>query len=196
MPRQARILLDGGYYHIITRGNDRRRLFRYKQDYKYFLAVIKKYLTKFQVNILNYCLMPNHIHLLVKAQKAEDLPKYMQAILQVYAYYFREKYNSAGFVFQNRYKSCIIEKESYLLECARYIERNALRAKITENLLDYPWSSFSFYAKGIDDGIIKIVNPLYLQFDKTEQERRKKYLDYILEERPYELIVDKEFRMR
>src|SRR4030042_6882825 len=195
MPRQARILLDGGYYHIITRGNDRRRLFRYKQDYKYFLAVIKKYLTKFQVNILNYCLMPNHIHLLVKAKKAEDLPKYMQAILQVYAGYFREKHDSVGFVFQNRYKSCIIEKESYLLECARYIERNALRAKITQNLLDYPWSSFSFYAKGIDDGIIKIVNPLYLQFDKTEQERRKKYLDYILEERPYELIVDKEFRM-
>jgi len=71
--------------------------------------------------------MPNHIHLLVQAQKAKDLPKFMQGILQVYAHYYRKKYCSAGFVFQNRYKSSFIDKDSYLLECARYIERNPLK---------------------------------------------------------------------
>lgn len=193
MPRRPRILVDGGYYHIITRGIDRRKLFRYPQDYKFFLKVIKRYLQKFQVKIIHYCLMSNHMHLLIHTEKARDLPKFMQAILQVYASYYRNKYNSIGFVFQNRYKSSLIDKDSYLLECARYIERNPLRAKITTDLLNYPWSSFSFYAKGITTDIIKMVNPLYLELAKIEEERQKRYRDYILEERPYEHIIDKAF---
>jgi putative transposase len=194
MPRRPRILLDGGYYHILTRGNDRRRIFRYKQDYSCLLKIIEVYLAKFQVSILHYCLMPNHIHLLIQAQRAKDLPKFMQAILQVYASYFRKKYNSVGFIFQNRYKSYLIEKESYLLECARYIERNPIRAKIATNLLDYPWNSFSFYAKRIDNSIITTINPLYLELAKTELERKQRYQNYISEERPYEHIVDKVFK--
>ncbi len=196
MPRRPRLLLDGGYYHIVTRGNDKRLLFRHQKDYNYFLGVIRRYLGRFQVYIYNYCIMPNHIHLLVQTKRAEDLPKFMQGILQVYANYFRGNYKSFGFVFQNRYKSNFIEKDSYLLECGRYIERNPLRAKITENLLSYPWSSFSFYAKGLSDDIIKMANPLYLEFGDTREECRHKYQDYVLAERPYETIVDKEFRLR
>jgi len=194
MARKRRVLLDGNYYHVLTRGNDRKKIFRYKQDYNCFLKIIKKYLAKFQVSILHYCLMPNHIHLLIQAQKAKDLPKFMQAILQVYASYFRKKYNSSGFVFQNRYKSYLIEKESYLLECARYIERNPIRANIVSNLLDYHWSSFSFYVRGTDNGIIKIRDPLYLEFAKTELDCKQRYRDYVSEERPYEHIVDEVFK--
>ena len=115
MPRAPRCLVDGGYYHVVTRGIDRRKLFRYPQDYKLFLEIIEKYLCKFQVNIIHYCLMSNHIHLLIQAVKSEDLPKFMQVVLQVYASYFRKKYKSVGFVFQNRYKSFFIDNESYLL---------------------------------------------------------------------------------
>jgi putative transposase len=196
MPRRPRLLVDGGYYHILTRGNDRRKLFRCKQDYNYFLKIIERYLVEFQVNILHYCLMPNHIHLLIHAQKAKDLPKFMQVTLQVYASYFRRRYRSVGFVFQNRYKSCFINKDSYLLECARYIERNPLRAKITDDFLSYPWSSFSFYSKGMGDSIIRVANPLYLGLAKTEQKRQLLYQNYVSEERPYEHIVDEVFRIR
>lgn len=195
MPRKPRVLVDGGYYHVVTRGIDRRRLFCYQQDYKYFLGVMKKYLTKFEINIIHYCLMANHLHLLIQAKKSEDLPKFMQAILQVYASYFRKKYHSVGFVFQNRYKSCFIDKDSYLLECARYIERNPLRAKVVDDLCSYPWSSFPFYAKGRDDGIIKLVNPLYFELAQNEEERCQIYQKRVLEERPYEHIVDKAFRV-
>ena len=195
MPRRPRILAEGGYYHILTRGNDRRKLFRYKKDYIYFLKIIKRYLKKFQVDIIHYCLMPNHLHLLIQAKKAGDLPKFMQAILQVYANYFRKKYNSVGFVFQNRYKSYIIENDSYLLECSRYIERNPLRAEITDELSKYPWSSFLFYAKGIDNDIIKTLNPLYLELSKTEEGRHQCYYHYVSEERPYQHIVDKALRI-
>ena len=196
MPRIPRVLVDDGYYHVITRGNDRRKLFRYKQDYLCFSGITKKYLAEFKVSILHYCLMPNHIHLLIHAKESKHLPKFMQAILQVYASYFRKKYHSTGFVFQNRYKSRFINKDSYLLECARYIERNPLRAKLTGSLLDYPFSSFSFYAKGIPDDLVATVNPLYLELAKTEQERKLRYQSYIIEERLYEHIVDTAFRIR
>jgi hypothetical protein len=128
---------------------------------------VKRYLEVYEVAILHYCLMPNHVHLLVQVEKAAHLPKFMQGILQVYAHHFKKQYEEVGFVFQNRYKSNLIENDSYLLECGRYIERNPLRAMLTEDLFTYPWSSFSFYAKGIDDGIIKIANPLYETFNPS-----------------------------
>ncbi|MDD5692575.1 MAG: transposase [Candidatus Omnitrophica bacterium] len=195
MPRRPRILVDGGYYHILSRGNDRRKLFRYRQDYRIFLKVIKAYLKKFKVALVNYCLMPNHIHLLIQAQEADDLPKFMQGVLQVYASYFRKRYHSTGFVFQNRYKSLFIDKDSYLMECARYIERNPLRAKITSNLSEYPFSSFLFYAKGKDNDIIITKNPLYLDLAQTDTERQERYKEYVLQERPYEHIVDQAFKV-
>lgn len=196
MPRTKRILVDNGYYHIVTRGIDRRKLFRYNQDYKYFLKVIRKYLAKFKIYIINYCLMPNHMHLLVLTENSQDLPKFMQAILQVYASYLRAKYHYIGFIFQNRYKSKIIDNDGYLLECARYIERNPLRAKITDSLWNYPWSSFSFYAKANRDSIVNMTNPLFSELAEIEQEREQKYIKYVSSERPYDHIVDKEFRIK
>jgi putative transposase len=196
MPRQPRMLIDGGYYHLVTRGIDRRKLFRHKHDYEFFSEVIKKYLPKFKLDIVHYCFMPNHIHLLVFLRQREDLAKFMQIVLQVYANYYRRKYHSAGFIFQNRYKSRFINSDVYLLECGRYIERNPLRAKITEDLLDYPWDSFSFYARGKDDGIIKFANPTYIGLGVTGQERQTEYARRTLEARPYEEIIDKEFRIK
>lgn len=196
MPRQSRLLINGGYYHIVTRGNDRRKLFRYNRDYKFFLEIVTKYLKKFNVSIIHYCLMPNHLHLLMRAEQKEDLPKFMQAVLQVYAYYFRKKYSSVGFIFQNRYKSRHIDNDAYLIECARYIERNPLRANLTDNLFAYYWSSFLFYSKGSSDDIINLTNPLYVSLGQTDIERQNRYTERILEERPYEHIVDKEFRIR
>jgi len=187
--------MDGGYYHILSRGNDKRRLFRYRQDYRIFLKVVRTYLGKFNVSILNYCFMPNHIHMLIQAQEAADLPKFMQAVLQVYASYFRKRYDSTGFVFQNRYKSLFIDKDSYLMECGRYIERNPFRAKLVDNLFEYPFSSFLFYAKGEDNGIISTKNPLYLDLAQTDAERQERYKDYVLQERPYEHIVDQAFKI-
>lgn len=137
MPRQPRLVVDNGYYHIVTRGIDRRKLFRYSQDYKYFLETVVKYLKKFRVSVVHYCLMPNHLHILVKVEKKDDLSKFMQGALQVYAHYFRKRYSSVGFVFQNRYKSRHIDSDAYLLECGRYIERNPLRANLVNDLFTY-----------------------------------------------------------
>lgn len=195
MPRVARNLIDNGYYHIVTRGLDRRRLFRYSHDFKLFLDITATYLKQYKVYILHYCLMPNHLHFLMKAGVGLDMPKFMQVLLQVYAANFRKKYKSTGFVFQNRYKSRLIDNETYLLECARYIERNPVRAKIVQNVSEYPWSSYSHYAKGTADRIITLDNPLYLDMAITAVERREAYAKFISCDRPYDLIIDKEFRI-
>lgn len=195
MPREARRLVDGGCYHIVTRGIDRRILLEDESDNQYFLDTVFANLARFEVSIFHYCFMVNHVHFLIKATKAADLPKFMQAILQGYACYFRKKYFSVGFIFQNRYKSRVIDNDAYLLECGRYIERNPLRSKIVSDLSKYRWSSYLLYAKGEKNDIVKISNPLYLDLADTDEERRKLYANYVSQGRPYEDILDKEFHI-
>jgi len=195
MPRIPRSLIDNGYYHIVTRGNDRRKLFRRRDDYVRILEIIRLYVEKYQVRIFHYCLMPNHIHLLIQAIESADLPKFMQGILQVYANYFRMKYDSTGFLFQNRYRSILIEKESYLLDCARYIERNPLRAKICNDLKDYSWSSYLFYAEGRENSIIEIPNPCFFDLSDNAIDRQRMFREYVVQERPYDHIVDKALKI-
>lgn len=185
MPRISRkeILGDNLYYHIITRGNGKRTIFRCKRDYRLFIGIASQYLIKFPLHIYHYCLMKNHIHLLVQTTEGWMLPKFMQAVLQKYAYYFREKYDRPGYLFQNRYKCLLIDKDSYLLDCGRYIERNPLRANLVYDLSSYEWSSFNFYANGKKDALIKKTNPMYLQLANIDREHQKIYMEYVLETR-------------
>jgi putative transposase len=140
--------------------------------------------------------MNNHIHFLVKANKAQDMPKFFQSLFQRYASYFRKRYEHEGYLFQNRYKSYHINKDSYLLECARYIERNPVRANIVMDPGSYKWSSYACYSKSNKDAIIKELNPLYLSMAASNAERQERYKSYLLEERPYEHIVDKGLRIQ
>ncbi len=196
MPRKARHIIDNGYYHIITRGNDRRRVFQSDDDYVRMLDITRLYLEKYQVQIFHYCLMPNHLHFLLQAIRSVDLPKLMQGILQVYANYFHKRYGSVGFLFQNRYKSIHIEKESYLLECARYIERNPLRAEICNDPKDYSWSSYLFYAVGKEDRLIEKLNPCFSDLASNPSDRQRMFRDFIRKEGPYDLIIDRVLKIR
>ncbi|MDO8662300.1 MAG: transposase [Candidatus Omnitrophota bacterium] len=196
MSRRQRLVFERSYYHVFTRGNDRKRIFRKEADYQVFLSIIRKYLEKFQISITNYCLMPNHLHLLIFIETGGELSKFMKAVLQVYANYHRKEYGSTGFLYQNRFKSLLIKEESYLIECARYIERNPLRAKLVSDIFAWPWSSLSYYAKGIKDGIITKVNPIFEALADTPVERREAYIKYVLQERAYEQILDKEFDIK
>lgn len=118
-----------------------------------------------------------------------DLPIVMKGICQSYANYYRRTHSHTGYVFQNRYKSIPIDRDSYLLECARYIERNPLRANIVRDISEYPWSSYNYYTDGKLDDIITI-NPLYEELAKTSKERREAYIEYVSKPRPYEQLLD------
>jgi len=194
MSRRARLLVDGGVYHIINRGHDRHKIFHEPVDYNEFKEAIRSYKNRFAFELFHYCLMPNHIHLLLRISIGQDLPNLMQGITQKYEKYHKRKYKLVGNLFQGRYKSLYIDKDTYLLECGRYIERNPLRANMVKNMAECQFSSFNFYAIGKADDIIT-ANPLYCEMSQDPKERMKLYVDYLMQERPYERIVDREFQV-
>jgi putative transposase len=196
MPRQPRQIYDGGYYHIVTRGNDGKVLFRVNADFEYFKTLVREEMSGRGVCIHNYCLMKNHVHLLLNAVKAGDTPVFIKYLLQRYARYFGKQYEHKGYLFQNRYKSIAIDKDSYLLECARYIERNPVRAGIAAVADEYPWSSCSHYTKGRDDDIVAKDNPAYIWLSDDASERRRLNKIYLEEDRPYEHLVAQGLGMR
>ena len=160
MPRQARILSESGIYHVITRGNERKNLFLDEEDKQKFIETlsIKKEETGFL--IYAYCLMDNHVHLLVR-EGLEGLATIMKRINASYAYYFNQKNHRVGHLFQDRFKSEPINDERYLLAAVRYIHNNPVKAGIVEKPGQYKWSSYNTYlnpnqpeAKMIDVGFI------------------------------------------
>jgi len=194
MPTTSRQAYDEAVYHIVQRGNNRQSLFREEEDFEKFLTLINEYKHIYRIELYNYCLMKNHIHMLIKIFKASELPKMMQGVFQSFRFYFRKKYYYTGYLYQGRYKSRIIENDSYLLECARYIERNPLRAGIVKDLIDYKWTSYGFYAYGYKNSIIT-KNPLFGSLSADLLKCRELYKEYILTPRPYEEIIDNEFKI-
>jgi putative transposase len=194
MARKRRILVDGGLYHIISRGHNRYKLFHGFEDYKTYKNIILKYSKEFSFELFHYCFMPNHIHLLLKICNGPDLPHLLQCINQAYAKHYKRSYKLIGNLFQGRYKSALVDKDSYLLECGRYIERNPFRAGLVKDPSGYDWSSCKFYTRGKDDEIITI-NPLYLDLGTDKIKRMHKYQEYLLENRPYEHMVDKAMKL-
>ena len=105
MPRKPRKLTEAGVYHVVTRGNNRQRLFRKTEDYKLYLKLFERMKEEYEFEIYHYCLMTNHVHLLMKFYHVESFQKVMQRVNLRYAKYFRREYRYAGHVFQDRFKS-------------------------------------------------------------------------------------------
>jgi putative transposase len=144
MPRTARVTLKNAYYHIITRGNQRQPVFTDHRDYRKYLFLLAKYKKQFQFKLYCFCLMPNHVHLIIEVKEPETLNKIMRSLNLSYTLYFNFKHNKIGHLWQDRYKSRIIEKDTYLLHCINYVEANPVRASLVEDLTDYPWNSYIF----------------------------------------------------
>lgn len=141
MPIQTRQLVPNACYHIITRGNQRQKLFFDNQDHLYYLSLLHKYKRRFSFRVYGFCLMPNHIHLVGQPEDNNHLAKFMQSLSRAYTAYFNWKYDKAGHLWQGRYKSKIIIKDNYLIDCLHYIELNPVRANLTRSAGEYRWSS-------------------------------------------------------
>lgn len=161
MPRTARKKSKTGIYHIVLRGINRQTIFEDEEDAEKFLQTVKDYKNKSGYKIYAYCLMGNHIHLLIKEEK-EELGIIMRRIGASYVYWYNWKYNRKGHLFQDRYKSEVVEDEKYLLNVIRYIHQNPLKANIVKDISEYKWSSYLEYlgkSKVIDKYfILDIIN--------------------------------------
>ena len=143
MPNGPRPLVDGACYHIIVRGNNRQEIFRSNKDYEKYLSLLKHYKRKYKFKIFCYCLMPNHIHSVIDPENSKILSKAMNAMQRAYTGHFNTKYERVGHLWQGRFKSKIIVKDDYLIECINYIELNPVRAGMVRAPHEYPWSSYT-----------------------------------------------------
>lgn len=142
--RQLRIEHPGAFYHVYSRGNQRQMVFLSDEDRYYFLKVLGDANEKFGMRFSAYCLMPNHYHLFAETPWG-GLSKAMHLINTTYTVYFNKKHTRCGHLFQGRFKSILVEAETYAWELSRYVHLNPVRAGIVCLPEDYPWSSYRDY---------------------------------------------------
>lgn len=181
MPRHQRILSKTGTYHIMMRGNEKKNLFLDEEDKRWFLETlfIKKKETGFL--IYAYCLMNNHIHLLIR-EGQESIATTMKRVNASYAYYFNQRYQRVGHLFQDRFKSEPIEDERYLMAVVRYIHNNPVKAGMVEKVGQYQWSSYGSYLTPDEPGSRNVDTAFILSIIATNpQEAIKEFRRFSLE---------------
>ncbi|MHA2218870.1 MAG: transposase [Candidatus Hodarchaeales archaeon] len=142
MPKITRPILDNACYHILTRGNRKQNVFAQEQDYDEYLKRLKYYKRKHRFKLYGYCLMPNHVHLFGEIKQKGDLAKFMHDINRSYTAYFNETYNKVGHLWQGRFKSKVVVKDEYLINCINYVELNPVRVSMVRVPHEYKWSSY------------------------------------------------------
>jgi len=144
MPRPLRIEYENAYYHVMNRGRARQKIFHGERYYAAFLATLAEAHQRFGIQVLSYCLMNNHYHLLLKTPEA-NLGRAMRHINGVYTQRHNRLKKTDGSLFRGRYKAVCVEEDSYQLQLSRYIHRNPIDAGIVDQLEDYEWSSYNDY---------------------------------------------------
>ena len=144
MARLQRKYSNTGYYHIMLRGNERKKVFLDDEDRLKFIEIIHKKKTATNMLLSAYCLMDNHVHLVMRDDKNE-ISIIMKGIATSYAMFFNNKYGRVGHLFQDRFKSEVIEDERYLMAVIRYVHNNPVKACIVNNPEQYKWSSYECY---------------------------------------------------
>ena len=148
MPRTARASVGGLCYHVINRGNARVPVFHDSSDFQAFVRLIGEACARLPLDVLSACLMPNHIHLVLRPYRDRDLGRWMQWLLTAHVRRYHRRYGSSGHVWQGRFKTFPIQHDAHLLQVIRYVERNALRANLIVRAEDWGWGSLAWRDAG------------------------------------------------
>ncbi len=155
MAARPPIFTAQGFYHVYNRGHNRQTIFFDAKDYRRYLKRLGEYLIKHDVTLLAYCLMPNHVHLLLRQDDEEPIDRFIHRLHTAYTMYFNIKYERVGAVFQGRFKAKLVDSDEYLLHVSRYIHINPIEIvqdyaqgrALSVELGKYPWSSYGEYLK-------------------------------------------------
>jgi putative transposase len=170
LPRRARLALAGIPWHIIQRGNNRSACFYHEQDYLFYLEQLELLAETFGCQVHAYCLMTNHVHLLITPAEKDSASLMMKNLGQRYVQFINRTYQRTGTLWEGRFRSCITQEEKYVLSCYRYIELNPVRAAMAGHPQDYQWSSYSFNGSGQPNSLIS-PHSLYLNLAVDSKER-------------------------
>ena len=174
MPRRPRLHVAGIPLHIVQRGHNRGPCFFDDQDRQAYLNWLGEALQREHCSLHAFVLMTNHVHLLVTPERAASIPRLIIAIGRRYVPYFNRTYRRTGTLWDSRYKSSLVQEETYLLFCQRYIELNPVRAAMVTDPADYQWSSYRHHAYGETDPMVT-PHPLYLALGADPIERQAAY---------------------
>lgn len=179
MPRKPRVHYKGALYHVMARGNNGEEVLERDEEKKQYLNLLKKYKERYDFKLYAYCLMDNHIHLLIEVS---DIPlsKIMQGVQQSFTQIFNKKYERTGHAFQQRYKANLCDKESYFLQVIKYIHYNPVKASLDEGI-NYKWSSHNEYLKNDEYSLIDKDFVLSI-FSNNRANAVRGYLEFINEE--------------
>lgn len=150
MPRVQRIRGEFSTYHVVQRGNEKKDIFRNEEDKFRFLETLSKARAKHDFLVYAYCLMDNHVHLLIN-DNGNDISKLMKSINVSYVAYFNRVHQRSGHLFQDRFRSELVKDDRYLLEVSRYIHNNPVKAKLVEKPSEFKWSSNNIYSGKAND---------------------------------------------
>jgi putative transposase len=144
MGRAQRTDVGGYIYHVLNRANARMIIFESDQDYKDFEQILFDAIEKYKMRLVSYCLMPNHFHFVLYPETDGEIQKFMHwlTLTHTQRWHAKNKTTGQGHAYQGRYKSFIVEKDSYLWSLLAYVERNPLRAKLVKKLEEWKWSSY------------------------------------------------------
>lgn len=174
MPRKARKKSESGIYHIILRGQNRQTIFKDDEDRENFLQTLKICKSKSEFKVYSYCLMENHIHLLLHETK-EELAIIMRRLGASYVYWYNRKYKRCGHLFQDRFRSETVDTDTYFLTVVRYIHLNTAKVGLEKKMFDYRWSSYCEYINNV--GITDIDFALGF-FAEDKKEAIKEFIKY------------------
>ena len=178
MARPLRIELSGGLYHVTSRGDRREDIYFSDADREAWLALFAQVCERFNWVCHAYCLMSNHYHLVIETPEG-NLAKGMRQLNGVYTQWVNRAHGRVGHVFQGRYKAILVEKESYLLELARYVVLNPVRAGMVSDVGDWPWSSFPAMIGETPPPVWLQTDWILGQFSSQRDRARHGYLDFV-----------------
>jgi putative transposase len=174
MSRQPRLDIAGIPQHVIQRGNDRQPCFFEESDYLCYLHELRALALREDCAVHAYVLMTNHVHLLVTPSVTGQIAHLMQSLGRRYVRYVNDRRHRTGTLWEGRYKACLVDHETYLLQCYRYIELNPVRARMVVDPGDYRWSSYRANANGAPDPLTR-PHPAYLALGEHAAARQARY---------------------
>jgi len=180
MARPLRIEYEGALYHVTSRGDGQEDIYLDDTDRQQFCTVLANVVERYNWVIHSYCLMGNHYHLLVETPEPNLSPG-MRHLNGVYTQRFNQHHNRTGHVFQGRYKSILVQKQSYLLELARYIVLNPVRARMVRSAKDWPWSSYRVTAGLKNPQTWLYTDWLLSNFSKQKKTAMTRYKRFVTE---------------
>ena len=174
MPRKPRMYLADIPAHVVQRGNNRDACFYSDDDYLFYIEVLGQGLRRYKVKLHAYCLMTNHVHLLMTPVDETGISRVMQHVGRMYVQYINKTYKRSGTLWEGRHKASLVDADNYLLKCYRYIELNPVVAGMVRKPEQYRWSSYQWHAWGKTNSIITD-HEIFNDLDNRQENRQFVY---------------------